>query len=486
MLTKIIFNLANAPIRHETLQGRAYLVAPLVMITEGVHNGSGGALLYKENEIKRAVPAWNMKPIVVYHPEIDGKGVSACDPLVLEKQQVGVVMNTRYTGGKLRSEAWIEEALAEKVDDRVLKALETNKMMEVSTGLFTDNIGAPGKWKDTEYVAEATNHQPDHLALLPDQIGACSIADGAGLLQLNEAATAANLDVTRLLAREMDVLRRMVGNAMSNSNVSQALGRELRNRKKNVDCFIVDVYPDFFIYDTMDPNGGGMKLYKQEYTATKTDVTIDESAPVEVVRVTEYRTADNGKFVGNEARTNKEKNMDKKKVVDSLIANEALGWEEADREALMKMDDATLNKMYIPKKKKKLPPEEEEEVLENTDKAKPTANTAPAPQTAQEYVNAAPAAIRDMLTNGLAVHDAEKAKCIDAIVANKQNKFTKEFLATKGLSELQALAALAAGPEMNTAPPMFFGGQATPAAAPVANAASEGPLTMPTMNFEKK
>lgn len=505
MLTKFTFNLANAPIRHETLQGKKYLVAPMVMITEGVHNGSGGPLLYKAAEIKRAVPAWNMKPIVVYHPEIDGKGCTACDPLVLEKQQVGMVMGSRWVGNKLRAEAWIEEALAEKVDARVIKALESNSVMEVSTGLFTENVGEPGKWKEEEYVAEATNHQPDHLALLPDQIGACSVADGAGLLQINEAATAANVDVTRLLAREMDVMRRLVGNAMSYSNVRQALSMALQGRVKSTDSmypYIVDVYPDFFVYEAMGPNGTGMKLYKMEYTAKKDEVTIDEGTPVEVVRVTEYRTAEDGKFVGNEARTTKEKNMDRKKVIDGLIGNEATGWEETDRAALEKMDDANLElhaKAATPKKKKPGNAKEDaadggadddEEMPMNNkqgkgNKAKPPA----APQTAEEYIANAPAAIRDVLTNGMAVHEAEKGKCIAVIMANKKNAFTKEFLATKGLAELQGLAAMAA-PEATTqqaAPAMFFGGQATPAGVPVANAATEEePLLMPQMNFEKK
>ncbi len=517
MYTSLKFNLANAPIRHETLQGRAYLVAPLAMITEGVHNGSGGALLYKEGELKKAAPAWNMKPIVVYHPELNGRGISACDPVVLEKQQVGMVMNTRWAG-KLRAEAWIEKDRADVVDNRIIKALEANQMMEVSTGLFTDNVGGPGKWQEKEYVAEATNHQPDHLALLPDQIGACSIADGAGLLQMNEAASGAGVDVTRLMAREMDHMRRVVGNAMSNSNVFAALSGALRGRyppTKKADgytCgpYIVDVYPDFFVFEMDGPAGVGMRLYRLNYTAKKDDVTIDEGTPEEVVRVTEYRTADNGKFVGNEAYKTKERKMEKKKVVDGLIGNEATGWEEADRAALMAMDDAVLNKMAYPKKKKPGNKAEDavdggaddtEETVDNAAQAaatgtksgkgtKGTPATNAAPQTAQEYVNAAPPAIRDMLTNGLAVHDAEKERHIAVIVANKANKFSKEFLATKGLGELQGLSALCVVPETAVATPgtvpMFFGA-ATPAGVPVVtNATTEGPLPLPTMNFERK
>lgn len=515
MFVRLTTNLTNAPIRHETLQGKQYLVAPLAMITEGVHSGSGGPLLYKESEIKRAVPAWNMKPIVVYHPEQDGKGISAADPVVLEKQQVGMLLNVRYSAGKLRAEAWIDELQANKVDSRVIEALENNKIMEVSTGLFTENVGSGGKWGDKDYVAEATNHQPDHLALLPDQIGACSVADGAGLLQINEAATAAGKDVTRLLAREMDVLRKLVGNAMSNSKLHEALGMALREKlgnNKTTPCYgwVVDVYPKFFIYEEESPNG--MKLYKLGYTANKDGVTIDNDTPEEVVRVVEYRTADTGKFVGNEARTTKERNMDRKKVIDGLIANEATGFEESDRAVLEKLDDAALQlhaKAAMPKKKKMPMADLDEDMADgaagNDDdadgsgeypavkkptknaKAKQAANAKPA--TVQEYVNAAPPEIRDMLTNGLAVADAEKAKCIETIVANKGNKFTKEFLATKGLAELQGMAALCAPPTANSAAPaMFFGGQATPVGQQQTNNATvtEGPLEMPVLNFERK
>ena len=57
--------------------------------------------------------------------------------------------------------------------------------MEVSTGLFTENVQANGVFGGKAYHAIATNYRPDHLAILPDQIGACSIEDGAGLLRVN-------------------------------------------------------------------------------------------------------------------------------------------------------------------------------------------------------------------------------------------------------------------------------------------------------------
>ena len=489
-LTTFTFNLANVAIRHETLQGRKYLVAPMAMLTEGVHNGSGGALLYKESECKKAIPAWNMKPIVVYHPEINGKGVSACDRDILEQQQVGMVLNTCWKE-KLRAEAWIDEGLAETVDGRVLNALEENKIMEISTGLFTDNVGTGGDWNGTTYNAEAVNHQPDHLALLPDKIGACSIADGAGLLQLNEAAAAGGVDVTRLLTREMDTMRRMVGNAMSYANTRSALTSALRARMNTSDVWVEDLYENFFIYE----NDKDRKLYKLGHTASDTQVEIT-GEPVEVVRVTEYRTMQ-GDFVGNEARTTnrkKEHGMDKKKLVDGLIANAITQWGEDDREGLMNMEEAALEKMapvenaHVKDKGKdgKDTEDDKDAPVTPAAPAAPVTPAAPAPVTMESFLAQAPVELRDVLTNGLDAHNAARDALVTKITTNENNTFEPEFLKTKSLGELQGLAALATPTENAPAagPAMFYGGAATPAA-PTANAENaEKPLVMPTMNWE--
>lgn len=527
-LTTLKFNVANTPIRHEVLHGRSYIVAPMAMLTEGVHNGSGGPLLYKADEIKRAAPAWNMKPIVVYHPQINGRGVSACDRDILEAQQVGMVMNARWDG-KLRAEAWIDENRARAVDARVLDALLENKVMEVSTGLFTENLPDEGVWNEgtptaEPYTAVAVAHQPDHLALLPDQIGACSVADGAGLLQMNEAARAAGVgdEVGRLLAREFDHMRRMVGNAMSYGKTTEALRTALKARLKPSEkqfCFVVDVYDDFVIYEWEE--NGTVGLFRLDYTATDAGVELSTDAPVPVVRVTEYRTQ-SGEFVGNMARKSEENTMDRQEIINGLIANEDTEWDETDRETLEGMNDAVLNKVagLFPKEKKekkkgggKKGPAQRgvpagtqvgEQMEEGEGEEAPGGRTPPGDGgraggliglsasdtqlTTEEYINNAPPEIREVLTNGLAAHEAEKAKLIDTITANKANAFTKEFLATKGLGELRGLAALAApagGGHQDGRVPMFYGGAATPSA-PVTNVEDDDYLPLPVMNFTDK
>lgn len=393
---------ARGGVRREKLHGRDYIVAPMAMLTEGVHNGSGGPLYYPEDECRAAVQSWNMRPVVVYHPEINGQGVSACDPDILEKQQVGMVMNTRWDG-KLRAEAWLEESLLGKVDNRILEALDQNKMMEVSTGLFTDNEVAPGVWGDEPYTHVARNHKPDHLAILPDRVGACSIADGAGLLQLNQEGAIDNLTVgeaTELVAR--------------------------------LEAHIQNLEP----------------------------------------------------------RIQKELTMDTKELIDALIDNAATQWAEADRAILENMDEAALAKMapVAVEPQAAVEPEAEAEVAVDAEAA--VAPEAPAPITMEEYVAQAPEEFRDVIRNGLAAHESAKAKLIDAICANEANQFSKEFLQTKGIQELEGLAAIASAPakapEQPAAPVPMFNGAATPAAKPVNNAApAQDILVAPTLSWNK-
>lgn len=171
-------------VRREQHLGRDFVVAPLTMIVEGVLNGSQGALYYPQDEISKTADAWNGMPIVVYHPTSNGKHVSARSPNVLNQSYLGNVYNSRFEDGKLTAEGWFDIELVKKVDERVYNALMGSKPLELSTGLFTDNhpAKAGATWNGKSYAYTARRYRPDHLAILPDQVGACSIQDGCGVL----------------------------------------------------------------------------------------------------------------------------------------------------------------------------------------------------------------------------------------------------------------------------------------------------------------
>lgn len=194
-MEKLIANISFAKgVRTATLQGREYYVAPVSMIVEGVLSGSQGPVLYESSEIQKSVPAWNHKPITIGHPETNGTKVSGCTKEALESVGLGIILNARWKAQtkKLTAEAWFDKSRLSVVPggDRIEAALISNTKLEVSTGLFVDRVPVTnGDYNGKAYDAKATNYAPDHLAILLDEPGACSIADGAGLL-VNEGKMA--------------------------------------------------------------------------------------------------------------------------------------------------------------------------------------------------------------------------------------------------------------------------------------------------------
>jgi hypothetical protein len=168
------------------------------MIVEGVLPGSQGPLYYPASEIGANPDSWNGMPIVNLHPFQAGQPVSGRDPDILNKQGVGFVFRSKagkHDGkNKLKAEAWFDEELADKSDPRILENLRAKRPVEISTGLYTQNVPAHpnSNFGGKPYEMVATNYKPDHLAILLDQKGACSIQDGCGVLVGNQAQITIN------------------------------------------------------------------------------------------------------------------------------------------------------------------------------------------------------------------------------------------------------------------------------------------------------
>lgn len=188
------FDLGNV-IREEELDGRKYAVVPMIMILEGVHTGSQGAVYYSIDELAKTPKMWNFKPIVIEHPF---RGDTATDLEVYKKQSVGMVMNTHFIDGKLKAEAWIDIEKAQQKCPELLEHINHRLPMEVSTGLFSELVLDEGVWQGEPYKGRIINIRADHLAILPRKQGACSLSDGAGLLinQRNDMLDALNVITT--------------------------------------------------------------------------------------------------------------------------------------------------------------------------------------------------------------------------------------------------------------------------------------------------
>lgn len=168
---------------YRTLEGRRYAVSPVVLLTVGVHAGSAGAILYTNEELEKSVQGWNYKPILRHHAmDSYGSYTSANDAGVIERQKIGFLLNTRMQRHKLVSEGWIDCKRCEQIAPDIWRAILADRVVEVSTGLFSKNEDVPhGVFNGRSYAVVARDYRPDHLAILPDQIGACSVAVGCGL-----------------------------------------------------------------------------------------------------------------------------------------------------------------------------------------------------------------------------------------------------------------------------------------------------------------
>lgn len=169
----------NGKAQRRTLYGRDYLVAPMTLIVPGVLNGSQGPLYYPPEEVSKHPEIWNHKPITLNHP-----ANGANDPDVLNQSQLGFLLNARYESGKLIADGWFDVFRVAQVDKRILGSLTAGHPIELSTGLSVDMDPAQnGDFNGKAYSAIARNYRPDHLAILPDSVGACSIKDGCGVLR---------------------------------------------------------------------------------------------------------------------------------------------------------------------------------------------------------------------------------------------------------------------------------------------------------------
>lgn len=164
-------------------EGKKCIVVPVVMMVEGVHHGSAGPLLHPADELEKSAPAWNGIPVMLNHPEWNGKPISANSPEVLERWKVGRVFNVQYKEKKLTGEIWLEEQKLKEIYPELLNEIKEGKMIEVSVGVYTDEENVKGEWNGEQYEGISRNHRPDHLAILPEDQGACSIKDGCGIRQ---------------------------------------------------------------------------------------------------------------------------------------------------------------------------------------------------------------------------------------------------------------------------------------------------------------
>jgi hypothetical protein len=454
MLQNIQFLLDNYETRMEALDGKDYLVAPVIMLKEGVHAGSAGPMYYPPEEIAQSAHVWNGVPVTLPHPEDSGNLVSANSPEMIAQFKVGRVYNAKWEDEALKAEVWLDVSKLEDIGQtEILEIIKQNDQLDVSTGLFSDEVYTPGAWNGETYNAVVQDIMPDHLALLPGTAGACSWEDGCGV-RANKKSLDQRLNAVYQAVASMDT--------------------------DTVYHYAMEIFDNYVIYEKVTRKSKEPpKLYKQGYSINKDGVATLTDQPQQVTRQVKYIPIKSNK---EDKQMNNENEKCCPEKVQLLIENAATKFEEADREWLEGLTEDQVDKL-MPAEEVTANEQSVQEAVENAaaEAGLPTDNTEDPEdevqaQTAEEYIQNAPSKeIQDVLSEGLDMHRQQKAGLVEALLANKNNAFTKEELEDKDLKDLKRLAKL--GQVDN------YEGQG--GSQPITNEDDEEPLELPQMEWKK-
>lgn len=348
------------------LDKKEHLVVPVVMMVEGVHNGSHGPLLHLIEDLGKFPASWDGIPAVIDHPNVNGINVSANSPDILETRSVGRIFNTHVNGSKLMAEVWLETDKLSVVSPDVLSAINLKTPIEVSVGVFTEDEDTAGTWEGETYSAIARNHRPDHLALLPGAVGACSLADGCGIRANKKGGSTVDRNLLNLSIMSVKENGYRIG-ILDNSS-DKGLNEKLDDLRELVRSlnpvrtdaqmgtvsseynYLIEAYDTYLIYEK--ESGNECKYFKQNYQFNVQSGDAEfVGDPIEVERKVEYDPVSTD--IENNSNIEEKNQMEKctpcvEKKVNELIANAAAIFTEEDRAMLQALTEDQLDKL-VPK-----------------------------------------------------------------------------------------------------------------------------------------
>lgn len=236
--------------------------------------------LYRSDDINRSYHTLNNKPAPYDHPKVNGVYVSATNPVGMNAHHIGAwCENARKVGSKVEVDLMINVDFAKKtaggveVLERIEKLNEGGEPIQVSTGLFCQEIEASGVSRNKKYKSIANNLHFDHLAILPPGVpGAGSPADGVGIFAANENETAPifTVNLSDELSGEPEDKRGILNkllNFTANSGLPFDKLIEILNEKlTDPAAYISKVYNDKFIFE-LDGNTFLQKFHVENGTA---------------------------------------------------------------------------------------------------------------------------------------------------------------------------------------------------------------------------
>lgn len=439
LISELIIQKSSATaytIKNKTLDGKSHLVVPVVMMVEGVHAGSRGAIFHPISELGKFPASWNGIPVVIHHPQQDGNFISANSP---EVPYVGRVYNTTVDGDKLKAEVYIDEQKITAISPTALAYIRQGKQLEVSVGVFTDEDSTEGEWNGEAYIARAINHRPDHLALLPGDTGACSWNDGCGIrankLVTNQKQNESSMEQIVKPTLE-ELITNGVGSALqlNETSLSERIGK-VQSKLYSLDSenemyYLEEVYSEYFIFNKRNSEGGTM--YKQAYSFDAAGNVEFVGEPVKVKKEVSYININLNKEVDMAEKSKKTPCCLAK--VEQLIANKATSFTAEDTAWLLEQDEETLDKLFP------VTTELQANEAPQVNKEQALQVLRDSLKTSEDFINILPKEMQDQMKSGLALHKSRRNDLVTHITANSNNAFSAEELNVMDTGMLEKIA----------------------------------------------
>ncbi len=324
MLQKIAINSkSTGKFREETINGRPHIVTSMVSI-EG--DSIMNRLFYPANEVISASNQLNRIPAPASHPQVDGLFISAKDPMAMNAHNVGgFVMNPKVNGKQIINDLVFDLEVAEK-DDRgkeIVRRIKAGERIAVSTGLNAQVMNIAGKQGDKEYQGIISNIEFDHVAVLLNEVPA-----GDTTFTLNSGAQKDVLVCN--LAESVDELQ---------DKVRDAAKEKFETSNNHVWVFRILFSPDRVVIE-LNQGGQGDKLILIPFGYNDAGDVVFTGEGVEVERKESFEPVGNPAGINNHQQ--EVDDMDKEKLVLSIIGNSSNAFTGEDKDHLMSLSETQL------------------------------------------------------------------------------------------------------------------------------------------------
>lgn len=472
-------SLNNYNLTTKQYNGKDYLVVPVVMMRDGVHSGSHGALRHTTEELSKFVDSWNGIPVTVTHPKVKGAFVSANSPEVLEQFSVGQVFETYIDEDKLKGYAYIEESRLSAINITALAAIKNNQPLDVSVGVFNDEIAQKGEWKGKAYVAIATNYRPDHLALLPGQSGACSWSDGCGIRanqKKEDMEEYKSKDPKKMLAVNTILFPEPKGlqlNELGYEELRHIVQKKLNSMDTALETFYLEeLFKDYLVFKVCEGTQDDI-FYRQNYQI-KEDNTVELIAERQKVKKEINYININEK---GETQMSEKKQPCCPEKVTKLINHEMTAYTESDREWLNAVESDRLDKMFPTDVQANEEPITDEKIKETISGYE-----------AEQIIGLLPDSLKANVESGLEILTQKRNEKVQLILDNsKEGTWEKEELTAMSDSLLDKLVKTVPIKEEKTVVDYSGMGLGTKRTKPQVNAGTEDEILLPAgIKLEKE